>query len=815
MKLSLNWLNQYVSPPVTAGEAAEILTAVGLEVEGTEIFESIKGGLKGIVIGKVVEKEKHPDADRLSITKVDIGTGELQQIVCGAPNVAEGQTVIVATVGAVLYPVSGEPFEIKKSKIRGVESHGMICAEDEIGIGSSHDGIIVLTEDIAPGTSASSYYAVENDTVLEINITPNRSDAASHIGSARDITAYLNARGKKTKLIRPSVDSFTEGTGDEVTIILPVPEKCPRYTGITISGITVGESPQWLKNRLSAIGLRPINNVVDATNYILHETGHPLHAFDLAKVAGKKVLVDNATEGEKFVTLDGVERTLGSEDLMIKNAEGNMCIGGVFGGAASGVSENTTAIFLESAFFQPATIRKTGKKHHLHTDASFRFERGADINITPYALKRAAQLICEVAGGHISSPVTDVYPLPHIPAEVFLHTDYLAGITGINIPSDIVTNILQSLEFRIISASEEGWRLEVPSSKVDVTREADVSEEILRIYGFEHIPVNGTLKASLSAGSFSQNHSREQELAKLLAANGYFETTTLSFAHSRWLTFEKPEVAEKMIRVKNPISSELDIMRTNLLFNGLEVVAHNINRKNTDLRLFEIGKTYLKSGDKEQDFIEQTHIALFHTGLNQPENWYQAAQKTGFFELKGAVESIVQWLGIACKPVKPAEKHPYFAQAFIVEGYGKNNPVVAEFGQVLPSVLKEFDIKQPVWYASLDRDLLLSLLPKEYKAVKEIPKYPSVRRDLALLLDEKTDYKTIHETIQQSDKKILKDISLFDVYEGKNLPKGKKSYAISLVFRDDQRTLTDHEIDQAIDKITKQLADKTGAELRQ
>lgn len=815
MKLSLNWLNQYISPPVTAGEAAEILTAVGLEVEGTETFESIKGGLRGIVIGKVVEKEKHPDADRLSVTKVDIGSGELQQIVCGAPNVAAGQTVIVATVGAVLYPASGEPFEIKKSKIRGVESHGMICAEDEIGLGSSHDGIIVLSEEVAPGTPASSYYAVENDTVLEINITPNRSDAASHIGSARDIAAYLNARGKKTELVRPSIDLFTEGSGEEITIILPVPEKCPRYTGLTISGIKVGESPQWLKNRLSAIGLRPINNVVDVTNYILHETGHPLHAFDLAKVAGKTILVDNASEGEKFVTLDGVERTLGNEDLMIKNAEENMCIGGVFGGAGSGVSESTTTIFLESAYFQPATIRKTGKKHHLHTDASFRFERGADINITPYALKRAAQLICEVTGGHVSSPVTDVYPLPQTPAEVFLHKNYLAGITGIDIPSDIVTHILQSLEFRIISTSEQGWHLEVPSSKVDVTREADVSEEILRIYGFEHIPVKGTLRTSVSAGSFNQKRLQDQELAKLLAANGYFEAVTLSFAHSRWLTFENPGIAEKMIRVKNPISSELDIMRTNLLFNGLEVLAHNINRKNSDLKLFEIGKTYLKSTEEGQDFAEQTHIALFHTGLNHPENWYQPAQKTGFFELKGTVESILKWLGIPYKPVKPGEKHTYLAQSFIVEGYGKNNPVVAEFGQVLPSVLKEFDIKQPVWYASLNRDLLLSLLPKDYKAVKEVPKYPSVRRDLALLLDEKTDYKTIHETIQQSDKKILKEISLFDVYEGKNLPAGKKSYAISLVFRDDQRTLTDHEIDQAIDKITKQLAEKTGAELRQ
>lgn len=821
MLISLNWLNQYLNKKLSAEEAEIILTRIGLEVEGVEHFESIKGGLKGVVTGYVVEKTKHPDADRLSVTKVDVGTGELLQIVCGAPNVDAGQKVVVATVGTVLYP-GGEKLEIKKSKIRGVESQGMICAEDELSLGDSHEGIMILPEDTEVGISAASLFQVESDTVLEINITPNRVDAASHIGCARDVAAFLHLSEPDVNLILPDISSFkTDEHTQKVKVFIENTKDCLRYSGLVITDISVAPSPVWLQNKLKSIGLKPINNIVDITNYVLHEIGQPLHAFDLSKITGEKIIVKNLPSGTEFVTLDDVSRKLNESDLMICNDDAPMCIAGVFGGKESGVSESTSAIFLESAYFNPVSIRQTSKSHGLHTDASFRFERGADPEITLYALKRAAQLIKEIAGGKISSDIIDVYPKPIHNTSIQFNLDQLDKISGQPIPENITRSILHSLSFKIINESDRILELKVPSFKVDVTREIDVIEEIMRIYGYDELIINHALSATF--GSIQKDHNRKvtQTVADFLSDNGFYEILTNSLSHS--LYYEKSEIwsMSELVELENPISSELDILRRSMLFSGLEVVRHNINHKNQNIKIFEIGKTYFKNLNAEStsprdQYFEENFLAIWLTGYQSPEVWYEKQKETDYFTLKGAITSLLDKLRIAYQPVSAlkTEDKSEFAESFAIYGFrDKKNPLV-RFGILSSGILKQMDIKQPVWYAEVNWDMLIQSMSVKPSVYKEVPKFPVVRRDLALLVNNAVMYDALKEVALKTDNKILKEVNVFDVYEGKNIPEGKKSYALSFRFQDENKTLTDKEIDQVMEKLSLNFNEKLGAEVR-
>ncbi|UJH67556.1 phenylalanine--tRNA ligase subunit beta [Allomuricauda sp. SCSIO 65647] len=805
MKISYNWLKQFLKLDWEADRTAELLTNLGLEVEGVTSFESVKGGLKGVVVGHVLGCEKHPNADRLKLAMVDIGQNVPVQIVCGAPNVETGQKVAVATIGTTLYSQEGELWQIKKGKIRGEESHGMICAEDELGLGTNHDGIMVLSEVLTPGTPCSKVFEVEHDEVFEIGLTPNRSDAMSHYGVARDLKAGLERLELKKELITPSTSNFSiDNRSLKIGVDVENSELAPRYCGVTINNILVQESPTWLKNRLKAIGLTPKNNVVDVTNYVLHELGQPLHAFDAAKIKGGKIEVKTLPKGSKFVTLDGEERELHEEDLMICDAEKPMCIAGVFGGIHSGVTEDTTSIFLESAYFDPISIRKTAKRHGLNTDASFRFERGVDIDFTEYALKRAAVLIKEIAGGDISSAVVDLYPNKKKDHQVFLSFKKIDNLIGEEIPRDTIKSILASLEIKVSNVTEAGLGLTIPSYRTDVEREVDVIEEILRVYGYNNIDSKEKLTSSIIKTSKYDNHRLQNIVADTLISLGFYEIMTNSLMPAETAEFLK---AEKPVSMLNPLSSDLSVLRTTMIHSGLQAIAYNSNRQKQNLKFFEFGKTYRKKVDGHD---EKQHLALYTVGNRFDNTWTQPMGKTDFYYLKGIVKAVLDRLGLTSLEVNTEIGENLVEGLSYVHGKLK----VVEFGILNKTVVTHFHIKQEVLHADFNWDAILQLMPKEKVSFKSIPKFPEVKRDLALLIDEQTQFKDIHATALKTEKSLLKEISLFDVYTGKNIPKGKKSYALSFTLLDEKKTLTDKHIDKIMGKLQETFKREFGAEIR-
>jgi len=806
MRISYNWLKQFIKIDLKSEDTAAILTDLGLEVEVVEKYQSVRGGLEGVVVGHVLTCEKHPDADRLKITTVDLGDGAPVQIVCGAANVAAGQKVPVATIGTKLFDKDGNEFEIKKGKIRGQESHGMICAEDELGLGTSHDGIMILDEKLKPGTPCAKVFNIENDEVFEIGLTPNRADAMSHMGVARDLRASLLQKNSNIELITPSVSTFRI---DKRTLKIDVDVKdsklAPRYCGVTISGVTVKESPEWLKNRLKAIGLTPKNNIVDVTNYILHDLGQPLHAFDAAKINGK-IIVKTVAAGTKFTTLDEVERTLHEEDLMICDEKGPLCLAGVFGGKSSGVTETTNAIFLESAYFNPVSIRKSAKRHGLNTDASFRFERGIDPNITEFALKRAALLIKEVAGGEITSDIIDVYPKKIEDFPVFLHFEKANKLIGQELPKETIKKILASLDIKVTTVSDAGLGLIIPSYRVDVQREIDVIEEILRVYGYNNINFTKKLNATVSNSARTEDYKIQNIVATQLNGLGFHEMMANSLTTPDYVGLSDLLKEEYNVMMLNPLSNDLSAMRQSLLFSGLEAVSYNINRRNGDLKLFEFGKTYhkLPSG-----YDEPKHLTLFVSGNRNAESWTNPQKPSDFFLFKGYVSSVLERLGITKIQNKPAASDVFAEGIAIASG----NDTLVEFGTVKKSILKHFDIKQEVLYADFNWNLILKLIGSKIKFT-DIPKYPEVRRDLALLVDETIAFDAIYNIARQTEKSLLKDVNLFDVYQGKNLPEGKKSYAVSFTLQDSTKTLTDEQIDKIMSKLLKNMENELGATLR-
>ncbi len=806
MKISYNWLKQFIKIDLKSDETAALLTDLGLEVEIVEKYQSVKGGLEGIVVGHVLTCVPHPDADRLKITTVDLGDGTPIQIVCGASNVDAGQKVPVATIGTVLYDKEGNSFTIKKGKIRGQESHGMICAEDELGLGESHEGIMILDASIPAGTLGATVFKIENDEVFEIGLTPNRADAMSHLGTARDLRAGLIQTGVSVELITPSVTNFRV---DKRTLKIDVDVKdiqlAPRYCGLTISGITVKESPEWLKNRLKAIGINPKNNIVDVTNYVLHDLGQPLHAFDAAKINGK-ILVQTLPAGTKFTTLDDVERTLHEEDLMICDEKGPLCIAGVFGGKKSGVTDRTTSIFLESAYFNPVSIRKSAKRHQLNTDASFRFERGIDPTITEYALKRAALLIQEVAGGEITSDIVDIYQKKIEDFTVFLNFNNVSRIIGQELPKDTIKQILASLEIKINSVSDAGLGLIIPAYRVDVQREIDVIEEILRVYGYNNIVFSKKLNATVSNSPRNEDYKVQNTVASQLNSQGFNEMMANSLTTASYVQLSDTLKEDYNVTMLNPLSSDLATMRQSLLFSGLEAISYNINRKNSDLKLFEFGKSYHKF---LAGYEEIKHLTLFQTGNRNQESWTNTQKPSDFFLFKGYVEAILSRLGI-----NNAKSLPVSTDVFS-EGIalGQGSAVLVEFGVVKKSVLKHFGIKQEVFYADFNWDTVLKSMSSKIKYT-EIPKYPEVRRDLALLVDQSVTYDSIYTIARQTEKSLLKNVNLFDVYEGQNLPEGKKSYALSFIIQDAAKTLEDAQIDKIMSKLQNNFETELGASLR-
>lgn len=808
MKISYNWLKQYVNTDWDPEKTSDLLTDLGLEVEGTETFQSVKGGLEGIVVGQVLECEQHPNADRLKLTTVDIGSDEPLKIVCGAPNVAKNQKVAVATIGTTLYTPEGEAWKIKKGKIRGEESHGMLCAEDELGLGKSHDGILILEDDCEIGSPLTKYYEVENDTVFEIGLTPNRADAMSHFGTARDLRAGLIQNGTNSELMSPSVSGYhVHSRTLKIDIDIKDKIKAPRYCGVTISGVEVKDSPTWLQNRLKAIGLAPINNIVDITNYVLHGLGQPLHAFDADKIAEKKLIVRTAKKNEKFTTLDGIERTLNEEDLMICDTKKPICIAGVFGGLDSGITATTTNIFLESAYFDPVSIRKTAKRHGLSTDASFRFERGIDPNITKYALKHAAILITEIAGGEISSDLWDEYPTKIEDVQVLLSFDNIANIIGQEIPRETVKQILTSLEIKVNSVTETGLGLTIPTYRNDVQREIDVIEEILRVYGYNNIAISNKLNASISNSTKKEQHIIENNLANHLVSLGFFEIMTNSLSAEKHVSLSPQLTENEYVKILNPLSNDLSVLRRSMLFSGLESVAFNLNRQQTQLKLFEFGKTYHQFGEKRKEF---KHLGLFLSGSKTSESWNTPPKAVDFYYLKGIVASIFEKIGIKNLKAKPLNSDIFEeGQALAI---GKNNAV--EFGIVKQSLCKVFGIDQEVLFADFNWDLIFSCIKSSNVKFKPISKFPEVRRDFALLLDEDVTFETIYQLAKQTDNKVLTDINLFDVYKGKNLPEGKKSYAVSFTLKDESKTLTDKQIDKLMTKLQQKFEKEVGAVLR-
>ena len=785
-----------------------MLTDLGLEVEGIETVESIKGSLAGIVVGKVLTCVQHPNADRLRITTVDIGVEAPVQIVCGAPNVAEGQTVPVATIGTELYDDKGKSFKIKKGKIRGEESFGMICAEDELGLGSGHDGIMVLDDELEAGTPAAKVFNIEKDEVFEIGLTPNRADGMSHYGTARDLRAGMIQQGTSLELISPSVSSFhVDDRTLKFDVVVEDNELAPRYAGVTISDIEVKDSPEWVQNKLKAIGLSPINNIVDITNYVLHELGQPLHAFDAAKVKGNKIIVKTLPAGTKFTTLDEVERELHEEDLMICNGnEEPMCIAGVFGGIDSGVTANTTSIFLESAYFNPVSVRKTAKRHALNTDASFRFERGIDANFTEYALKRAANLIIEIAGGKVSSELVDLYPSKIKDFEVFLSFERMDRLIGAEIPRETVKNILASLDIKVNSVTDGGLGLTVPSYRVDVTREADVIEEILRVYGYNNVEFSHKLNTSISFSEFD-GVKIENVVANQLIAQGFNETMANSLTKPEYLKLTENLNEEHNVAMLNPLSSDLGVMRQSLLFSGLESVIYNVNRKNSSLKFFEYGKTYHKF---ESGYSEQKHLTLFVSGNRTKDSWNTPQKTSDFFYLKGVVETVLQRLGILNVKVTPT-KNDVFSEG-ITLSLGKIKLV--DLGVVKRSINKTFGIKQEVLFADFNWDNVLKVGGKTTVKIAGLAKFPAVKRDFALLIDKETTFKELYNLAFQAEKKLLKEVDLFDVYEGDKLAEGKKSYALSFLIQDENKTLNDKQIDKIMQKLQQTFEKNVGATLR-
>ena len=808
MKISYNWLKQFVNINWEAEKTAELLTDLGLEVEGIEYYESVKGGLEGVVIGEVLTCEQHPNADRLKVTTVDVGGDTPLHIVCGAPNVAVGQKVPVANIGTTLYSEKGEAWTIKKGKIRGEESHGMICAEDELGLGSSHEGIMVLDNSIKVGTAASEHFDIENDIVFEIGLTPNRADAMSHYGVARDLKAGLLQKELNIELITPSVSAFhIDNRALKIDVDLKNKERAPRYCGLTISGIKVEDSPAWLQNRLKAIGLSPINNVVDATNYVLHDLGQPLHVFDALKVAGNKIVVKTLPTGTKFVTLDGIERELHKEDLMICDSEKPMCIAGVFGGLHSGVSEETTSIFLESAYFDPISIRRSAKRHNLNTDASFRFERGIDPNITEYALKIAALLIIDVAGGEITSDVIDAYPLKIEDYQVRLSFENTKNLIGEEIPREIIKGILMSLDIKVNNVTETGLGLTVPAFRNDVQREADVIEEILRVYGYNNIRTTTKLNASISNSSKFEDHKLQNLIGNQLVAQGFYEMMSNSLTAAKYASLSDQLKDEHNVVMLNPLSQDLSVMRQSMLFSGLEAVAYNINRRQSDLKLFEFGKTY---HDYNKDREEYKHLAILVSGNREVESWKNSSGSSDFFYLKGILSSVLNRLGIDNYKETPV-KNDVFSEGLSLS-YGKIK--LAEFGIVRKSIVKYFDIPQDVLYADIQWGNVINIAKNNTIIFSDIPKYPEVKRDFALLLDDNVSFESVLTIAKKTEKHLLKDINLFDVYTGKNLPKGKKSYAVSFTIQDERKTLTDKQIDKIMGKLQANFEKELGAELR-
>ena len=820
MNVSYKWLKEYVDFDLTPEQVCAALTSEGLEVDALEEVQSIKGGLKGLYVGKVLTCEMHPNSDHLHVTTVDLGRKTPSQIVCGAPNVAAGQKVIVADLGCVLYDGDKE-FQIKKSKLRGVESCGMICAEDEIGVGSSHDGIIVLPDDAQVGMPAAEYYHLESDWLIEIDITANRADALSHWGVARDLYAWLVQNGYSTSLHRPSCEAFKIDNHDlPIDVTIENTEACKRYACVSITGVEVKESPDWLKNRLTTIGLRPINNIVDITNYVMMAYGQPLHCFDADMVTGNHIIVKDKNEGKKFVTLDGEEHILGEHDLAICNAEEPMCIAGVFGGKGSGTYETTKSVVLESAYFHPTWIRKSARRHGLSTDSSFRFERGIDPNGTIYALKQAAILCQQLAGGKISMDIKDVYPNPMEDFKVDLNYDYVHQLIGKEIGKETIKSIVTSLDMKIEGETEDGLQLSVPPYRVDVQRPCDVVEDILRVYGYNNVEIPTQLKSSLVIkGEEDQKHKLENLAGEQLVGCGFNEIMNNSLTKAAYYDGLNHYPANQLVRMMNPLSSDLNVMRQTLLFGGLESIAHNANRKNPNLRFFEFGNCYQFDPEKKNDedpiraYKEETHLGLWITGKRVEGSWAHANEDSSFYELKAYVENILRRIGV--QPGMMVMKHSdnnIFDKALSLENRG--GKLLGEMGVVSRQLQKKAGIDNPVYFADLNWNAFMKLIRKNKVEFTEISKYPAVSRDLALLLDETIEFRQIEEIARQTEKKLLKSVELFDVYEGKNLPAGKKSYAVNFILQDETKTLNDKQIDAIMQKLIQNLKKQLNCELR-
>ena len=820
MEISYKWLKEYVDFDLTPQETADVLTSCGLEVDSLEEVQTIKGGLKGLYVGKVLTCEMHPNSDHLHITTVDLGKGEPQQIVCGAPNVAAGQKVIVADLGCVLYDGDKE-FVIKKSKLRGVESNGMICAEDEIGVGTSHDGIIVLPEDAPVGQPAAEYYHLESDWVIEIDITANRWDALSHWGVARDLYAWLKRNGYNTSLHRPDCSEFTvDNTNLPIDVEIENTEACKRYACVSITGCEVKESPEWLQDKLKVIGLRPINNIVDITNYVMMAYGQPMHCFDADMVKGNKIVVRTQPEGTKFVTLDGEEHTLGEHDLSICNAEEPMCIAGIFGGKGSGTYDTTTNVVLESAYFHPTWIRKSARRHGLSTDASYRFERGIDPNGIIYALKQAAILCKQLAGGKVSMEIKDVYPTPIADARVQLDYEYVDRLIGKKIGNDMIRSIVESLEMKVVSATDTGLELDVPAYRVDVQRPCDVVEDILRIYGYNNVEIPTQLKSSLTIlGDEDKAYHHQNVISEQLVGCGFREILNNSLTKTAYYTELNHYTEDTTVKVMNPLSSDLGVMRQTLLFGGLESVCRNVNHKMPNLRFFEFGNCYHFSPEKNNDedpikaYTEEMHLGMWLTGKRVEGSWAHADEQSTFYELKAYVMNIFTRLGVN-PGIVVAEKsdNNVFGKALALKA--RSGKLLCEMGTVSHKLLKKMDIDQDVFYADINWNNIMRAIKKNETLYHDISKFPSVSRDLALLIDKSVEFEQIEQIARQTEKKLLKSVELFDVYEGKNLPEGKKSYAVNFILQDETKTLNDKQIEAIMTKLINNLKQKLGAELR-
>ena len=820
MNISYNWLKEYVDFDLTPEEVSAALTSIGLETDGVEEVQSIKGGLEGLVVGEVLTCEPHPNSDHMHITTVDLGEGEPVQIVCGAANVAAGQKVIVATLGTKLYD-GDQSFTIKKSKLRGVESNGMICAEDEIGVGTSHDGIIVLPQDVVPGTLAKDYYNIKSDYVFEVDITPNRADACSHYGVARDLYAWLVQNGYQTSLHRPETSEFKVDNHDmDIDVVVENTEACPRYAGVAIKNVTVKESPEWLQNKLRLIGVRPVNNIVDITNYILHAYGQPMHCFDADKIKGGKIVVKTCQEGTKFVTLDEVERKLSERDLMICNAEEPMCIAGVFGGLDSGTTEATKDVFMESAYFHPTWVRKTARRHGLSTDSSFRFERGIDPNGTIYALKEAAILVKELAGGEIASDIKDNYPAPVADFAVELSYEYVNSLVGKVIPAETIKSIVTSLEMKIVAETAEVLSLSIPAYRVDVQRPCDVVEDILRIYGYNNVEIPTSLKSSLNVeGEVDKSVKLQNLVSEQLVGCGFNEILNNSLTAASYYDGLETYKPENLVRVMNPLSNDLNVMRASLLFGGLECIQHNANRKNADLRFFEFGNCYHFNAEKKNPekvlaaYSEELHLGLWLTGKYISNSWAHPDMNSSVYELKAYVLNIFSRLGVNLGAMVFGNlSDDIYSVAISIHTRG--GKLVATFGVLSKKLQKAFDIDNEVYYADINWKELMKAIKGKKVTYTEISKFPAVKRDLALLIDKKVQFAEIEKIAYETDKKLLKSVELFDVYEGKNLEAGKKSYAVSLVLQDENATLNDKQIDKLMQKLITNLQNKLDAKLR-